>query len=123
MAFFDSKPRKGKHPIRKRFSTLAALTAAVVIFAAVPGQAHFGAIIPSDDIVTQHHKEDLALEIKFLRPMEMHYMEMEKPETFGVMHKGKKTDLTERLKPAGRKSPGQEKMWKSAPYTGSGPGT
>lgn len=102
--------------MRKRFSTLAALTAAIVIFAAVPGQAHFGAIIPSDDIVTQQHKGDLALEIKFLHPMEMHYMEMEKPEIFGVMHKGKKTDLTERLKPAGGKSPGQEKtdtFWKA----------
>ncbi|MBF0227231.1 MAG: DUF4198 domain-containing protein [Desulfobacterales bacterium] len=61
-----------------------------IIFFIVPSvYAHFGTIIPSDDIITQEDNKSINLEIKFIHPMEMHYMEMEKPVKVGVMYKGK----------------------------------
>lgn len=59
--------------------------------------AHFGAIIPSDDIITQDDSKTLNLNVKFFHPMEGHYMEMEKPVEFGVMYNGKKSDLLNTL--------------------------
>lgn len=55
--------------------------------------AHFGGIIPSDDIVSQEDSRDITLSVKFFHPMEGHYMNMERPTQFGVMHMGKKTNL------------------------------
>jgi len=55
--------------------------------------AHFGMIIPSDDIVTQEDSKTVKLEVKFIHPMEGHYMEMEKPVNFGVRVGGKNVSL------------------------------
>ena len=66
--------------------------------------AHFGTITPSDDIVTQDDSGTLNLRIKFIHPMEMHYMEMGKPKRFGVLHDGKKSDLLGALQEAKGKS-------------------
>ncbi len=60
--------------------------------------AHFGMVIPSDDIVGQQDKREITLEVKFIHPMEGHYMEMDKPEQFGVRIGGKNVALLERLK-------------------------
>jgi cobalt/nickel transport protein len=68
----------------------------VLGFAAI-GAAHFGAIIPSDDIVTQKDPKKIQVAIKFLHPMEGHYMELVKPKQFGVLNDGKKTDLLSTL--------------------------
>ncbi len=65
----------------------------VVFLWTAEASAHFGMIIPSDDIVTQEDNKSINLEVKFIHPMEGHYMNMEKPVQFGVMHMGKKTDL------------------------------
>lgn len=71
-------------------------------------RAHFGTIVPSDDIVTQEDAKRISLDIKFIHPMEMHYMQMEKPKRFGVQFKGKKEDLLGSLQPAQGKAPDQE---------------
>ena len=76
-----------------------------------PAWAHFGTIIPSDDIVTQDDSKTLVLQVKFIHPMEMHYMEMGRPEQFGVVHKGQKTDLLGSLKAAKGKSPDQTRTF------------
>jgi len=79
--------------------------------------AHFGTITPSDDIVSQEDPKTLALEVKFIHPLEMHYMQMEKPKRFGVQFKGKKEDLLGSLQPAQGKAPDQEGSfgyWKAA---------
>ena len=55
-------------------------------------QAHFGVIVPSDDIVTQEDSRSITLAVKFVHPMEGPYMEMEKPKRFGVAFKGGKTE-------------------------------
>ncbi len=60
--------------------------------------AHFGAIIPSDDIVSQNDEKTITLNVRFFHPMEGNYMNMEKPSQFGVMHMGKKIDLVNTLK-------------------------
>ena len=63
-----------------------------------PAMAHFGALIPSDDIITQQDSKTIQVAVKFLHPLEGHYMEMVKPKQFGVMAGGKKTDLLASLK-------------------------
>jgi cobalt/nickel transport protein len=93
-----------RHSVRFILSILAA---SVIGLASAPALAHFGTIIPSDDIVTQEDTKILNLEVKFIHPMEGHYMEMAKPKQFGVLHDGKKTDLLATLKPEKRKAPGQ----------------
>lgn len=60
--------------------------------------AHFGMLIPSDDIVSGKDSKRLNLALKFIHPFEGIYMNMEKPKSFGVMSNGKKTDLLPSLK-------------------------
>lgn len=84
---------------------------AVMMMVASPVAAHFGTIIPSDDIVTQDDDKTLKIEVKFLHPLEGHYMEMVKPKQFGVMHDGKKTDLLASLQAAKAKGPDQDKSF------------
>jgi cobalt/nickel transport protein len=100
-----------------RFRSIYVL-ALFALFVLVPSSwAHFGTIIPSDDIVTQEDAKTIALEVKFIHPMEMHYMEMEKPKRFGVMHKGKVENLSGSLQSAQGKSPDQNQtftFWKTA---------
>ncbi len=79
----------------------------VMAVAAVPATAHFGTIVPSDDIVAQDDTKTLNLQIKFIHPMEMHYMEMVKPKQFGVARDGRKTDLLNILKAAKGNGPDQ----------------
>jgi cobalt/nickel transport protein len=80
------------------------------------GFAHFGTIVPSDDIISQADSKKLGLETKFLHPLEGHYMEMVKPKQFGVLHDGQKIDLLATLTEAKGKSDDQEKeftFWKN----------
>lgn len=73
------------------------LISVALLLAAAPAAAHFGTLIPSDDIVTQSDSKIISLEVKFIHPLEMHYMEMVRPKQFGVLHKGQKTDLLDTL--------------------------
>ncbi|TYO99189.1 cobalt/nickel transport protein [Geothermobacter ehrlichii] len=80
-----------------------------LLLAAAPCHAHFGTIVPSDDIVTQDDSKIINLQVKFIHPMERHYMEMAKPKQFGVMHNGRKTDLLDTLRATKGKSPDQDR--------------
>ncbi|MFH1075698.1 MAG: DUF4198 domain-containing protein [Pseudomonadota bacterium] len=60
--------------------------------------AHFGAIIPSDDMVGLSEEKQLAIKVMFIHPMEMEYMNMAQPVQFGVLTDGKKQDLLKGLK-------------------------
>ena len=102
--------------MRKKRFKMFVMMAMVVLLAANPVSAHFGAIIPSDDIVTQDDDKTLTVEVKFFHPLEGHYMEMVKPKLFGVMHDGKKTDLLGSLQATKGKSPDQDAsftFWKA----------
>ncbi|PLX77905.1 MAG: DUF4198 domain-containing protein [Desulfuromonas sp.] len=72
--------------------------------------AHFGTIIPSDDIVTTDEDRTISLQLKFLHPLEMHYMDMVRPQRFGVMQRGTVTDLLGSLERAEGKSADQEEL-------------
>lgn len=84
-----------------RFSILAfvALTAAVLALAG-PAAAHFGMVIPSDDIVVHGESPGIKLDLMFIHPFEGQYMNLDKPARFGVVMGGKKTDLLPTLKMA-----------------------
>ena len=77
---------------------VAMVSATLVLALAATAWAHFGAIIPSDDIVSKEESRTLALSVKFFHPFEGHYMELVKPVRFGVMIQGKKQDLLSELK-------------------------
>ncbi len=81
--------------MRSLFIGLAA--AVMMALSAGTAAAHFGVIIPSDDIVEKGESRELGLDIKFIHPFEGHYMEMAKPASFGVMAHGEKKDLTDAL--------------------------
>jgi cobalt/nickel transport protein len=98
---------KEAYIMRSAISILFVVIVTVIVSAANPVSAHFGVIIPSDDIVTQDDSKTLKLHIKFIHPLEMDYMEMVKPKRFGLVHDGKKTDLLSSLKAAKGKNPDQ----------------
>ena len=80
--------------------------------------AHFGLIIPSDDIVSKGDEKKIALQIEFIHPFEGQYMNMERPKAVGVMVDGKRDDLLPVLK---RKMVKGFSTWEAA-YRIKGPG-
>lgn len=82
------------HGIRVLCSALA------LVLWAGPALAHFGMIIPSEDVVSDKDKAKVGLVISFSHPMEGKGMDMAKPKAFGVLDGGKKTDLAATLVPA-----------------------
>ena len=81
--------------ISKRAATL--ITAGLVTFAAIPAFAHFGMVIPSENIVTPK-KKTVEINASFSHPFELVGMELEKPAKFFVVSDGKTTDLAGSLK-------------------------
>ncbi len=59
--------------------------------------AHFGMVIPSDDMVSKDDSKKITLKVQFIHPMEGDYMDMAKPAQFGVLVQGKKIDLLNTL--------------------------
>lgn len=88
------------------------------LFAPREAWAHFGMILPSDDIVSQGEGKQITLEVRFLHPFEGHYMEMAKPAAFGVLAHGKKDHLLSSLK---KKTVKGASTWEAA-YTVRRPG-
>ncbi|MEW6675706.1 MAG: DUF4198 domain-containing protein [Nitrospirota bacterium] len=74
------------------------LTTLILMVSVSLSWAHFGMIIPSDDIVSKQDKKEISLQVKFIHPFEGHYMNMEMPKAFGVMVKGEKHNLLQTLK-------------------------
>jgi len=71
-------------------------------------EAHFAAIIPSNDIVGVADKTAITLDVEFLHPFEQKFMPMARPKAFGVLHRGQKTDLLASLQE--RKVTGEEQQ-------------
>ena len=61
--------------------------------------AHFGMVIPSEDIVETQQESNLSLRIMFAHPFEGISMNMEKPVQFGVYLDGAKHELIKSVKP------------------------
>ncbi|MGI6656762.1 MAG: DUF4198 domain-containing protein [Desulfobulbus sp.] len=85
--------------------------------------AHFGAIIPSTNIVAQQDDRTITLAVQFLHPMEGHGMNMEKPKRFGVFHNETQSDLLSTLQPVSTKGLEQQDLrsWQTS-YTIKRPG-
>ncbi len=78
--------------MKKGFLATAAAVILVVVFFSL-SWAHFGVIIPSDDIIGQEDKKTITLDVKFIHPFEGQYMNMDMPKAFGVAVGGQKQDL------------------------------
>jgi cobalt/nickel transport protein len=76
------------------------LLALGLLFLAVPtARAHFGMIIPSDEMVMKGDSREVALQIMFWHPFEGMGMDLAKPAEFGVVARGQKEDLLATLTP------------------------
>lgn len=73
------------------------LVAVFLLGSLMVASAHFGMVIPSDDMIIMTDSKNISLEIKFMHPMEGDYMNMLKPVQFGVMLQGERTDLLDTL--------------------------
>lgn len=69
-----------------------------LLLSAQVAQAHFGVLIPSASTVTLPARS-VELTVAFAHPFEMNGMDMAKPQEFGVVAGGKKTDLLASLTP------------------------
>ena len=88
------------------------LLALGLLFLAVPtARAHFGMIIPSDEMVMKGESSDVALQIMFWHPFEGAGMDLVKPAEFGVVANGQKENLLATLTP--QKLKGRE-TWKTS---------
>lgn len=76
----------------KTLSILAGISFAVNL-----AMAHFMAVIPQSDHVTQKSGKKVSVEYKFMHPFEQTYMEMVKPQKAGILLKGKDRDVTGEL--------------------------
>ena len=65
----------------------------LALVAAGPASAHFGMVIPSDDMVMQGESTDVKVDLLFWHPFEGVGMELVKPAKFAVVANGKETDL------------------------------
>ena len=73
--------------------------ALVLLVGAVPCQAHFGMVIPSDNMVMQGDAKSIQVTLSFSHPFEMVGMELVSPDAFIVSFDGNTTDLRKDLKP------------------------
>ncbi|SFL73771.1 DUF4198 domain-containing protein [Halanaerobium salsuginis] len=84
-----------------------------------PAAAHFQLILPSDDTIDRTESAELSLQLIFTHPMAAGpTMEMKKPVRFGVVNRGKTTDLLSTLKAAKFKG---KQIWQAS-YQTKAPG-
>ncbi|MCK5682152.1 DUF4198 domain-containing protein [bacterium] len=78
------------------------LSAALVFLLLISGSAfaHFGMVIPSDNMVMQDDNRTIKLNLSFSHPFEQVGMELVKPQNFSVYHGGITHDLSKKLSPA-----------------------
>lgn len=75
----------------------AAMTAALLALLTGEASAHFGMVIPSENIVTPA-KKNITVDVSFSHPFEMIGMDMAKPKQFQMISGDEKTDLLPQLK-------------------------
>ncbi len=64
------------------------------------GLAHFGMVLPSEQVVMDAAHNKVELQLKFWHPFENKGMDLARPKSFAVWHDGKATDLLLALKEA-----------------------
>jgi cobalt/nickel transport protein len=84
--------------LRRKTLFLALFAVAACWFFPLTCLAHFGVLIPSEDIVEGNDSREIRLLCQFMHPFGQVYMEMERPLQFGVFSRGKKENLLDSLK-------------------------
>jgi len=79
-------------------SIRTSLTVALILLFTLPASAHFGMVIPSDNMVMQKDPRTVNLVLSFSHPMEMIGMELVKPRVFNVFINGNHKSLLDNLK-------------------------
>lgn len=74
------------------------LSIVTIILSSTTSFAHFGLILPSDDIIEGQSNQKLDIIVAFCHPFEQLGMELVKPQKFGVIISGKNQDLTSSLR-------------------------
>jgi len=72
--------------------------------------AHFGVILPSEDVVEGAPPREITVSCQFMHPFAQDFMEMVRPNGFGVALNGERRDLTGSLK---AKSKGGHTVWEA----------
>jgi len=80
-----------------KWTRLLVLTSITILFTAASALAHFGMLIPSDNMVMKEDNRTLNLTLSFSHPMEIVGMDLVKPKAFGVSANGKTADLLSAL--------------------------
>lgn len=81
------------------FAAVASLGMFILSLAAAGSAlAHFGMVIPSDEMVMQGENTNINVDLMFWHPFEGHGMELVKPAKFAVVANGEKEDLLGSLK-------------------------
>jgi cobalt/nickel transport protein len=83
----------------KRSVGTVLLALGLLLLAVPSARAHFGMIIPSDEMIMKGESSDVALQIMFWHPFEGTGMDLVKPAEFGVVAKGQKEDLLATITP------------------------
>ena len=102
----------------KRFVGTVLLSLGLLFLVVAPARAHFGMIIPSDEMVMKGESREVTLQIMFWHPFQSTGMDLVKPAEFGVVANGQREDLLATLSP--RKLKGRD-TWKTS-YTIKRPG-
>ena len=81
----------------KRSVGIALLALVFLFLASAVAKAHFGMIIPSNEMIMKGDSANISLQLMFWHPFEGHGMELVKPTRFGVVAKGREQDLLNTL--------------------------
>ncbi len=81
-----------------KFFKLSVMVVAGVCFSCCLALAHFGMVIPTDNMIMQEDKKKIELDLSFSHPFEMVGMSLVKPHNFFVVKDNKQLDLIDQLK-------------------------
>jgi cobalt/nickel transport protein len=91
VAFFVAAFQKGARMMKRKLFLVCLLTCVVAM--AGSASAHFGMVIPSDQMVMQGENRNVKVDLLFWHPFEDIAMDLAKPAKFSVVANGKETDL------------------------------
>ena len=94
----------------KKVLFVLGLAVTVALMSSTAAMAHFGMVIPSDQMVMQGEDTTINLDLLFWHPFEGHGMDLVKPKAFNVYSGGKATDLLGTLK---EKKVGENLTWET----------
>ena len=97
-------------PAASRFS-LVLLCLGAWFWPIAPAEAHFGVVLPSDDMVMADESRRIGVELMFMHPFEGVWMDMDRPLAFGVRAQGRRTDLLSTIQPVER---GGHSAWEAS---------